>query len=162
MKCNSITPFLWFDTEAEDAAKFYTSIFDNSTIDDVSRYGEAGPREAGSVMTVSFTLCGQRFVGLNGGPQYKFSEAVSFSIECETQEEVDFFWERLTSGGGEPGPCGWLRDKFGMSWQVVPAALPELLTSDDREGAGRAMAAMMEMSKLDINELRRAYEGSPA
>jgi predicted 3-demethylubiquinone-9 3-methyltransferase (glyoxalase superfamily) len=162
MKCKSITPFLWFDTQAEDAAKFYTSIFDGSQIEDVSHYGESGPREAGSVMTVSFTLCGLRFVALNGGPQYTFSEAVSFSVECDTQEEVDYFWSRLTSDGGEPGPCGWLRDKFGLAWQVVPNALPELLSSDDREGAGRAMAAMMQMSKIDIAELRRAYEGSPA
>jgi len=153
-----ITPFLWFDKDAEDAANFYVSVFPNAKIGSVSRYGEAAPGEAGSVMTVEFELEGQRFVALNGGPQYKFTEAVSFVIDCETQDEVDEYWEKL-SEGGEKGPCGWLKDRYGLSWQVVPSVLPELLTDSDPEKAQRVMNAMLQMSKLEIEPLRRAYEG---
>jgi predicted 3-demethylubiquinone-9 3-methyltransferase (glyoxalase superfamily) len=153
-----ITPFLWFDDQAEEAANLYTSIFDNSKILNVSRYGEAGPGEPGSVMTVEFELEGQKFVGLNGGPAHQFTEAVSFAVNCETQDEVDELWAKLTDGG-EEGPCGWLKDRFGLSWQIVPTALPRLLTDPDREKAGRAMQAMMGMSKIEIAELERAAAG---
>ncbi len=154
-----ITPMLWFDDQAEDAAKLYTSLFDDAKILNVSRYGEAGPGEAGSVMTVEFELEGQKFVGLNGGPaHYGFTEAISFVVNCETQEEVDKFWDALTDGG-EEGPCGWLKDRFGLSWQITPTALPRLLTDPDREKANRAMNAMMGMKKLDIAELERAAAG---
>jgi predicted 3-demethylubiquinone-9 3-methyltransferase (glyoxalase superfamily) len=152
---HEITPCLWFDTEGEDAAKLYTSVFPNSKILDVSRYGEGGPRPAGTAMTVSFELEGQKFVALNGGPQYTFTEAVSFQVSCKTQDEVDHFWTKL-SEGGEEGPCGWLKDRFGLSWQIVPNALPELLTDPDREKAQRVMAAMLQMKKIDIAELERA------
>jgi predicted 3-demethylubiquinone-9 3-methyltransferase (glyoxalase superfamily) len=154
-----ITPMLWFDDQAEDAAKLYTSVFDDAKILNVSHYGEAGPGEPGSVMTVEFELAGQKFVGLNGGPaHYGFTEAVSFVVNCETQEEVDKFWDALTDGG-EEGPCGWLKDRFGLSWQITPTALPRLLTDPDREKANRAMNAMMGMKKLDIAELERAAAG---
>jgi len=154
-----ITPMLWFDDQAEDAAKLYTSLFDDAKILNVSHYGEAGPGEPGSVMTVEFELEGQKFVGLNGGPaHYGFSEAVSFVVNCETQEEVDKFWDALADGG-EEGPCGWLKDRFGLSWQITPTALPRLLTDPDREKANRAMNAMMGMKKLDIAELERAAAG---
>jgi predicted 3-demethylubiquinone-9 3-methyltransferase (glyoxalase superfamily) len=146
-----ITPCLWFDTEGEEAAQLYTSLFKNSKILDVARYGEAGPRPAGTVMTVSFELDGQEFLALNGGPEFKFTEAVSFQIHCETQEEVDHFWNGL-SEGGERGPCGWLKDRFGLSWQVVPKVLNELLGDPDPEKAQRVMKVMMGMSKLDIAE----------
>lgn len=155
-----ITPFLWFDTQAEEAAHFYTSVFKNSRILEVVRYGDAGPGPVGSVMTVSFELDGQAFIGLNGGPEhYSFSEAISFQIHCETQDEVDHYWGALTDGG-EPGPCGWLKDKYGLSWQVVPAGLPELLSDPDAGKAQRAMQAMLSMSKLDINAMRAAAEQS--
>jgi predicted 3-demethylubiquinone-9 3-methyltransferase (glyoxalase superfamily) len=156
-----ITPFLWFDDQAEEAAELYTSVFDNSKILSVSRYGEAGPGEPGSVMTVQFDLDGQKFVGLNGGPAHQFTEAVSFVVDCETQEEVDRFWSAL-SEGGEEGPCGWLKDRFGLSWQIVPTALPRLLTDPDREKANRAIQAMMGMKKIEIAELERAAEGVTA
>ena len=157
-----ITPNLWFDTEAEEAANFYISVFGkNSRIVSVSRYTDAGPREAGTVMTVEFELDGQRFVGINGGPQFKFDEAVSFQINCETQEEVDYYWERLTDGGQE-SQCGWLKDKYGLSWQVVPAGMEEVFSDSDPERAQRAMQAMLGMRKLDIGELRRAADGVPA
>jgi predicted 3-demethylubiquinone-9 3-methyltransferase (glyoxalase superfamily) len=152
-----IVPNLWFDTEAEEAAAFYTSVFDNSRIVNVTRYTEAGPREAGTVMTVEFELDGQRFVGINGGPQFKFDEAVSFAIECETQDEVDYFWEKL-SEGGEEGQCGWLKDRFGLSWQVVPTGMEELFADPDPERARRAMEAMLQMRKLDVAALRRAAD----
>jgi predicted 3-demethylubiquinone-9 3-methyltransferase (glyoxalase superfamily) len=152
-----ITPCLWFDTEGEEAANFYTSVFKNSRILDVSRYGEAGPRAAGTVMTVTFELDGQEFIALNGGPEFKFNEAVSFQVNCETQEEVDEFWNRL-SEGGEPGPCGWLKDKYGVSWQVIPTALNELVSDPDPEKSKRAMEAMLKMSKIDIGTLKRAVE----
>ena len=152
-----ITPFLWFDGQAEEAANFYTSIFDNSRIFDIARYGEVGPGEKGSVMTVSFELEGQKFVGLNGGPHYKFTPAISFYISCQTQEEVDYFWDRLLANGGKPSQCGWLMDKFGVSWQVVPDVLIELLQDKDREKAQRVMQAMLQMVKIDIRKLHEAY-----
>jgi predicted 3-demethylubiquinone-9 3-methyltransferase (glyoxalase superfamily) len=150
-----ITPFLWFDTEGEEAAKFYTGIFPNSRIVDVSRYGSAGPRPEGTVMTVSFDLDGQRFVALNGGPEFSFSEAISFQVSCKSQEEVDTYWTKL-SEGGEEGPCGWLKDKYGLSWQIIPTALPELLGGPDREKSQRVMAAMLNMRKIEIEELEQA------
>ena len=150
-----ITPWLWFDTEAEQAAELYTSVFPNSRILEVSRYGSAGPREEGLAMTVSFELDGQRVVALNGGPDFTHSEAFSFQIDCEDQDEVDYFWEKLGEGG-EHGPCGWLKDRFGLSWQVVPRRLPELLADPDTEKAQRVMAAMLEMRKLEVDELERA------
>ena len=156
-----IAPNLWFDTEAEEAAAFYTSVFKSSRIVNVTHYMEAGPREAGMVMTVEFELDGQRFVGINGGPQFTFDEAVSFQINCETQEEVDYYWERL-SEGGEEGPCGWLKDRYGLSWQVVPTGMEEFFSDPDPERAKRAMEAMLGMRKLDIAALRRAADGVPA
>jgi predicted 3-demethylubiquinone-9 3-methyltransferase (glyoxalase superfamily) len=150
-----LTPFLWFDSEAQEAAQLYTSVFPDSRIIGVSRYGEAGPGTPGSVMTVEFELDGKRFVALNGGPEFSFSEAVSFQIDCETQEEVDHYWSKL-GDDGEHGPCGWLKDRFGLSWQVVPTALPRLLSDSDREKAQRVMACMLQMSKLEIAELEAA------
>ncbi len=153
-----ITTNLWFDTEAEDAANFYTSIFKDSEIVDVSYYGEAGPREAGMVLTVSFRLFGQEFIGLNGGPEFKFNEAISFQVNCESQEELDRFWSALSEGGSE-GPCGWLKDKFGLSWQIVPVQFNELLRTADPEAAQRAIKAMLGMGKLDIAALEKAAAG---
>ncbi|MDQ3670366.1 MAG: VOC family protein [Actinomycetota bacterium] len=150
-----ITPCLWFDTEGEDAAKFYTSVFPNSRIVDVAHYGKAGPRPEGTVMTVSFELDGQRFVALNGGPDFTFDEAISFQVSCETQEEVDSYWSAL-SEGGEEGPCGWLKDRFGLSWQIIPNRLPELLGDPDRKKSQRVMAAMLSMKKIEIDALERA------
>ncbi len=154
-------PCLWFDGQAEEAAQHYTSIFPNSSIGDVTRYGPNMPVPEGTVMTVGFTLDGQEYVGLNGGPEFKFDEAVSFQISCADQEEVDRFWSAL-SEGGEEGPCGWLKDKFGLSWQVVPRRLPELLEDPDHEKSQRVMAAMLQMKKIEIDELERAAEGVPA
>jgi predicted 3-demethylubiquinone-9 3-methyltransferase (glyoxalase superfamily) len=154
---NKITPFLWFNDQAEEAAKFYTSIFKNSRIGKITRYGESGPGPAGSVMTVAFELNGQEFVALNGGPLFKFNEAISFVVNCETQAEVDDYWSKLTAGGEEV-QCGWLKDKYGLSWQVVPTVLPELLSDPDPVKAQRVMAAMLQMKKIDIDSLRRAYE----
>ena len=156
-----ITPNLWFDTEAEEAAGFYTTVFKNSRIVNVTHYTAAGPREAGMVMTVEFELDGQRFVGINGSPQFTFDEAVSFEISCETQEEVDYYWERL-SDGGEEGQCGWLKDRYGLSWQVVPTGMEELFADPDPQRAQRAMEAMLEMGKLDADALRRAADGALA
>jgi predicted 3-demethylubiquinone-9 3-methyltransferase (glyoxalase superfamily) len=156
-----ITPNLWFDTEAEEAAAFYTSIFENSRIVSVSRFPESAPRPAGMVMTVEFELDGQRVVAINGGPEFTFDEAVSLAIDCETQEEVDYFWERLTDGG-EESVCGWLKDRFGLSWQVVPSGMDELFASSDPQRAERAMKAMLTMRKLDIAALRDAAEGVSA
>ena len=153
-----VTPFLWFDKEAEDAAKLYTSLIANSRIDGVTHYGETGPGRPGSVMTVDFELNGQKFVALNGGPEFKFTEAVSFIINCETQDEVDELWEKL-SEGGEKGPCGWLKDRYGLSWQVVPTILEELIRDPDQEKAQRVMTAMMQMGKIEIEPLERAAEG---
>jgi predicted 3-demethylubiquinone-9 3-methyltransferase (glyoxalase superfamily) len=151
----TITPCLWFDTEGEDAVNFYTSVFPNSRIVQISRYGSAGPRAEGTVMTVDFELDGQRFVALNGGPEFTFNEAISFQVSCETQDEVDRYWSAL-SDGGEEGPCGWLKDRFGVSWQIVPTALPRLLGNPDREKSQRVMAAMLQMRKIQIDELERA------
>jgi predicted 3-demethylubiquinone-9 3-methyltransferase (glyoxalase superfamily) len=150
-----ITPCLWFDTEGEEAARFYTSVFPNSRIVDVARYGSAGPRPEGTVMTVSFELDGQKYVALNGGPEFTFNEAISFQVSCENQEEVDTFWTTL-SEGGEEGPCGWLKDRFGVSWQIVPTVLPELLGDPDREKSQRVMQAMLNMRKIEIADLERA------
>ena len=150
-----ITPNLWFDTEAEEAAEFYVSVFPNSSVTGKTHYTDAGPREAGMVMTVDFELDGQRFTGINGGPDFKFDEAVSFLINCEGQEEVDYYWDKLTDGGSE-GPCGWVKDRYGLSWQVVPAGMEELFADPDPERAKRAMEAMLQMKKLDIAALRDA------
>jgi predicted 3-demethylubiquinone-9 3-methyltransferase (glyoxalase superfamily) len=150
-----LTPCLWFDTEGEEAAKLYTSIFPNSAIKHVSHYGEAGPRDAGTVLTVEFELDGLSFTALNGGPDFTFNEAISFQVSCEDQEEVDRYWDAL-GAGGEHGPCGWLKDKFGVSWQIIPKRLPELLADRDREKSQRVMAAMLKMGKLDVGELERA------
>jgi len=155
-KMTKITPFLWFDTQAEEAATFYTSVFERSRIIEVARYGDAGPGTAGSVMTVSFELDGQRFVALNGGPEnFRFNESVSFVVNCTTQAEVDHFWARLSDGGQE-GACGWLKDKYGLSWQIVPDRLLELVTGPDPETSQRAMKAMFEMKKIDIAALERS------
>jgi len=154
-----ITPFLWFDNNAEEAANFYLSVFKNSKILNTARYSEVGPGPKGTVMTVEFELDGQEFVALNGGPQFKFTEAVSFVVNCDTQEEVDYYWERL-SEGGEKSRCGWLRDKFGLGWQVTPTILGKLLADKDQEKANRVMQTMLKMDKLDIEPLQRAYEGS--
>ena len=151
-----ITPFLWFNDNAEEAVNLYVSIFKNSKVLSVSRYTEGAPRPAGMVMSVTFQLDGQQFMALNGGPEYKFTEAVSFYVACETQAEVDTYWDRLTAGGGEPGPCGWLKDRFGLSWQIVPTALGELLGDPDPKKAQRVMEAMLRMSKLDIKALQAA------
>jgi predicted 3-demethylubiquinone-9 3-methyltransferase (glyoxalase superfamily) len=154
-----ITPFLWFDHQAEEAANFYTSIFPNSKIVKVARYGEAGPGPPGSAMTVEFQLQGQTFIALNGGPLLKFTEAISFVVNCQTQEEVDTYWEKLSEGGSEV-QCGWLKDKFGLSWQVVPTVFSELYSDPDPKKAARVMKAMMAMKKLDIRALKQAYEES--
>ncbi len=152
-----ITPFLWFDDQAEEAARFYTSLFNNSKIASISRYGDGAPRPKGQVMTVSFQLDGQDFTALNGGPEYKFTEAISLYVDCKTQEEVDELWEKL-SEGGEEGPCGWLKDKYGLSWQIVPTILTELLNDHDAEKSKRVMQAMLQMTKIDIAKLKQAYE----
>lgn len=153
-----IIPNLWFDTEAEEAAKFYTSLFENSRILSVSHYPDDAPRSAGMVMTVEFELDGERFVGINGGPEFTFDEAVSFAVRCETQDEIDYYWERLSEGGTE-GPCGWLKDRYGLGWQIVPASMEELFSNADPVRAGRAMQAMLGMGKLDIAALHRAADG---
>ncbi len=161
-----IAPCLWFDDQAEDAARFYTGIFKNSKIVAISRYGEAGKefhgKPPGSVMTVAFELNGQSFTALNGGPVFKFNEAVSFQIECETQEELDYYWERLSAGGDpQAQQCGWLKDRFGLSWQVVPKILPELINDPDTIKSQRTMQALLQMKKLDIAALQRAFAGKP-
>lgn len=160
----TIVPCLWFDDQAEEAANFYTSVFPNSKVVTVTRYGEAGrevhKRPVGSAMTVEFELDGQRFTALNGGPLFKFSEAISFQVMCDTQDEVDYFWGKLTEGGDpQAQQCGWLRDKFDVSWQVVPRALAEMLQEQGSQGATRAMTALLRMKKLDMNELKRAFTG---
>ncbi len=154
-----ITPFLWYDDKAEEAAKFYCSIFKDSKVLSINRYGDAGPGPKGSVMVAEFQIEGQKFVALNGGPHFKFTEAISFVINCETQEEVDYFWEKLTADGGAESQCGWLRDKYGLSWQVVPTVLIELMKDKDPEKSQRVMKAMLQMKKIDIPTLKRAYEG---
>lgn len=151
-----ITPFLWFDKQAEDAVNFYISVFPNSSVVKITRYEEAGPGPAGEVMVISFQLGGQEFAALNGGPQFKFTEAISFVVNCETQEEVDEYWEKL-SAGGEKGQCGWLKDKYGLSWQVVPMSLIQMLQSADADASARVMQAMVKMNKLDIATLEQAF-----
>jgi predicted 3-demethylubiquinone-9 3-methyltransferase (glyoxalase superfamily) len=151
-----ISPMLWFEDQAEEAAKFYVSVFPNSEILSVTHYGEGAPRPAGTVLTVTFRLDGEEFTALNGGPEFKFTEAVSFVIDCDSQAEVDAYWNKLTAGGGEPGPCGWLKDKYGLSWQVVPRRLMELMEDKDKAKANRVMQAMLKMGKIDIAELERA------
>ena len=159
-----ITPCLWFDTEAEEAAKFYCSVFKDSKLGKISRYTEAGRdvhgKPAGSVMVVEFEIEGQTFTALNGGPHFKFNEAISLQVRCETQAEVDYFWSKLTEGG-EEGPCGWLKDKYGLSWQVVPASIPQMMTDPDSRKSARVMNAFLKMKKLDIATIERAYEGAP-
>jgi predicted 3-demethylubiquinone-9 3-methyltransferase (glyoxalase superfamily) len=156
-----ITPFLWFDNNAEEAANYYVSVFKNARILNVARYGDAGPGPKNTVMTVDFELFGQEFIALNAGPRFKFNEAVSFVINCETQEEVDHYWSRLADGG-EESRCGWVRDKFGLWWQVVPTVLGKLMSDPNPEKAQQVMAAMLQMGKIDIEPLQRAYEGKPA
>jgi len=152
-----VTPCLWFDTQGEEAANFYTSVFPNSKILNISRYGEAGPGPEGQALTVSFELDGQEFTALNGGPQFTFSEAISFQVSCDSQEEVDRFWDTL-SQGGEEGQCGWLKDRFGVSWQIVPAAMGQLLGGPDQQRSQQAVTAMLQMKKLDIHQLQDAYD----
>ncbi len=157
MQKQKITPFLWFDGKAEEAANFYASIFKSSKIGSIARYGEGGPGPKGTVMSVTFQLEGQEFFALNGGPHFTFSPAISFFVSCETQEEVDELWEKL-SDGGEKQRCGWLKDKYGVSWQIIPTALGEMLQDKDREKSARAMKAMLQMDKIDIKGLRQAFE----
>src|SRR5437763_5858748 len=158
-----ITPFLWFDDQAEEAAKFYTSIFKNSKIGRILRYSEevakATGQPAGSVLTIEFEIEGQKFVALNGGPLFRFNESISFVVNCETQEEVDYFWEKLTADGGEESACGWLKDKFGLSWQITPTVLIDMLHDADEEKSGRVMQAMLQMQKIEIPKLKAAYGG---
>ena len=154
-----ITPNLWFDTESEEAAEFYVSVFPNSEITTVTRYGEAGPRQAGMVLTVEFVLDGQEYVAINGGPQFSFSEAISLMVNCADQDEVDYYWGAL-SEGGEEGPCGWLKDRYGLSWQVCPAGMAELLNDPDQARGQRAMKAMLGMSKIDLAALQAAAQGA--
>jgi predicted 3-demethylubiquinone-9 3-methyltransferase (glyoxalase superfamily) len=159
-----IHPCLWFDDQAEEAVAFYASVFPKSKVGAVTRYGEAGARQSGrpkgSVMTVEFELDGQRFTALNGGPTFRFTEAISLVVTCRDQREIDDYWRKLTAGGGEEGPCGWLKDRFGLSWQVVPKVLPEMLEDEDPKKAERVMAALLTMGKLDVAALERAYEGA--
>ena len=150
---------LWFDDDAEEAAEFYVSVFPNSRILGTSHYTEAGPRRAGTVMAVDWELDGQRFTGINGGPQFTFSEAISLLVECDDQAEIDYYWQKLREGGGEEGPCGWLKDRFGLSWQVVPRGIDDLLGGDDPERGARAMRAMFQMKKIDVAALRAAADG---
>jgi predicted 3-demethylubiquinone-9 3-methyltransferase (glyoxalase superfamily) len=154
---SKITPFLWFDNQAEEAAKFYTSVFKNSKMGTIARYGDAGPGPKGSVMTASFHIEGQDFVALNGGPHFKFTEAISFVVNCESQEEVDYYWKNLIAGGGEESQCGWLKDKFGLSWQIVPTILSKLLQDKDAKKAQRVMQEMMKMKKIIVADLQKAY-----
>jgi predicted 3-demethylubiquinone-9 3-methyltransferase (glyoxalase superfamily) len=154
-----IIPNLWFDTEAEEAADFYCSIFKNSRIISRARYPESGPRETGMVMVVEFELDGERFVAINGGPEFKFDEAVSFQVNCDSQEEIDYYWESLTAEGGEEGPCGWLKDKYGVSWQVTPTGMDRMFSDPDPQRANRAMQAMLGMKKIDMAELQAAANG---
>jgi predicted 3-demethylubiquinone-9 3-methyltransferase (glyoxalase superfamily) len=157
-RMQKITPFLWFDGQAEEAMNFYTSVFKNSKIERVTRYGAAGPGPKGTVMSATFQLDGQEFMALNGGSQFKFTEAISLFVNCETQEEVDDFWEKLSADGKE-GPCGWLTDKYGVSWQIVPSALGQMLSGNDAEKSKRVTQAMLQMKKLDVAKLKQAYEG---
>jgi predicted 3-demethylubiquinone-9 3-methyltransferase (glyoxalase superfamily) len=152
-----ITPFLWFDNNAEEAINFYRSIFKNSKILSESRYGEGGPMPAGTLMSATFELEGQQFMALNAGPQFKFTEAISFFVDCKTQAEVDELWSKLTADGGQEAPCGWLKDKFGLSWQIIPARLPELLNDPNPAKAQNVMQAMLQMKKIEIDKLEQAY-----
>jgi predicted 3-demethylubiquinone-9 3-methyltransferase (glyoxalase superfamily) len=154
-----ITPFLWFDDQAEEAARFYASIFDNSKVGSITHYSEGGPRPKGTVMTVEFQLDGQDFVALNGGPMFKFTEALSLSVSCSDQKEIDYFWQKLAADGGRYQPCGWLKDKYGLSWQVTPKTLPAMLQDKDPAKAQRVMNAVMEMEKIDLATLEKAYRG---
>ena len=154
-----ITPFLWFDNQAEDAAKFYVSIFKNSRVVSITRYGDAGPGPKGSIMTVIFELDGQPFIALNAGPHFKFNEAISFVIDCKTQKQVDAYWDKLTSGGGQPSMCGWLKDKYGLSWQVTPTKLSKLLADPDPKKSKRVMEGMLKMQKIEIPVLEKAAKG---
>jgi predicted 3-demethylubiquinone-9 3-methyltransferase (glyoxalase superfamily) len=153
-----ITPFLWFDNQAEEAANFYCSIFENSKVGQVVRYGDSGPGPKGQVMIVTFQLNGQNFTALNGGPRFKFTEAISFVVNCDTQKEIDYFWEKLTADGGAESMCGWLKDKFGLSWQVVPTIIGELMSAKDPEKSNRVMQAVLQMKKLDIQKMKDTYE----
>ena len=155
---HKITPFLWFDTQAEEAANFYISVFKNSKLKEVTRFGDDVPGPKGQVMVVAFTLDGQDFIALNGGPMFKFTEAVSFVVDCQDQEEVDYYWNKLTENGGEESMCGWLKDKFGLSWQIVPKRLNELMADPDPVKAGRVTQAMLQMRKIVIADLQRAYD----
>ena len=155
-----ITPFLWFDHQAEEAAKFYVSMFKNSKILNIARYGEGTPMPKGTVMTVDFVLEGERFTALNGGPMFKFTEAISFLVNCESQDEVDMLWKKLTSNGGVEGQCGWLKDRYGLSWQIIPTALGQMLSDPDPEKAQRVMSAMLKMKKINVETLRQAYNQS--
>jgi predicted 3-demethylubiquinone-9 3-methyltransferase (glyoxalase superfamily) len=157
-KKQKITTFLWFDNKAEEAANFYVSLFKNSKILTMSRYGDAGPGPKGSVMTCTFQLEGQEFIALNGGPHFKFTEAISLFVDCETQEEVDHLWNKFTADGGVPSQCGWLKDKFGLSWQIIPSAMMEMMSDRDPAKSRRVMEAMMQMSKIDIQKLKQAYD----
>ncbi len=158
-----ITPFLWFDNQAEEAAKFYTSVFKNSKVGRILRYDEASAKGAGrpvgSVLTIEFEIAGQKFTALNGGPEFKFNESISFVVNCETQNEVDYFWEKLMADGGQESQCGWLKDKFGVSWQITPTVLIDMLNDKDAKKAERVMKAMMQMQKIDIKTLKEAYAG---
>ncbi len=158
-----ITPFLWFDNQAEEAAKFYTSVFKNSKVGRILRYDEASAKGAGrpvgSVLTIEFEIAGQKFTALNGGPKFKFNESISFVVNCETQNEVDYFWEKLMADGGQESQCGWLKDKFGVSWQITPTVLIDMLNDKDAKKAERVMKAMMQMQKIDIKTLKEAYAG---
>ena len=156
LKSNKIKTFLWFEDQAEEAVKFYAGIFKKSKVGKIARYPEGSPGPAGKVMTVAFQLEGQDFVALNGGPQFKFTEAISFSVECKDQKEIDYYWDKLTAGGGKPVQCGWLKDKFGLSWQIVPAMMEELFAGKDKERSQRVMQAMLKMVKLDIAKLKEA------
>ncbi|MCX5418547.1 VOC family protein [Streptomyces sp. NBC_00078] len=159
MTTDGFTTCLWFDGQAEEAAHFYVSVFKNSSIGRVSHYTEGAMQPAGTVLTVDFTVNGHKFVALNGGPQFKFTEAISFQMFCQNQEEIDHYWTKLTEGGGEPGPCGWLKDRFGVSWQVIPEGLDEMISDPDTAKSSRAMQAMLKMHKLDIAALEKAYKG---
>ena len=158
-----ITPCLWFDKQAKDAAAFYTSIFKDSAVERTTKFDDASSEVSGqpkgSVMTAEFEIAGQKFLGLNGGPQFKFSEAISFIVNCEDQDEIDYFWSRLTADGGEESQCGWLKDKFGLSWQIIPENMNDLVAGPDPEGSKRAMEAMLKMNKLDVQKLQDAYDG---
>lgn len=157
---SKITPFLWFDNNVEEALDYYKSIFKNAKVKDIVRWGPGGPGPEGSVLTASFELEGQEFVALNGGPQFKFTEAVSFVVNCESQEEVDYYWQKLTGSGGQESMCGWLKDKFGLSWQIVPRALPGLLKGKDSASAQRVTQALMQMKKIELPVLQHAYDGN--